>query len=565
MPKKLLPSFLGSLVLVGILCLGISQIKQADMTESLLYTDEEKSAETGSNSTQTVPFATSITSLPAITDLDDALGVPSYATIALTDPAITVEEVGILLEAEDCSFTGMLEVEAFRYGFSGEGYLGGFACNEGDSVIAMVEVPTTQHYSISICVCADTEVTNALLLDGERVGIFTLSEDDSGSFVRVTFSDLFLESGEHTLSIEEIDGYFALDYFEITSYTEMYDIDYTMPSGLCDSNASDCAVTLMEYLTENYGTAIITGQYASSSSNTELELLYHLTGKYPAIRFGDLESYTQNSTADASDAIAASIAWAERGGIVGLMWYWDAPSGVSSVYASETDFSLSAAIPEDITAASLAKKTSEELDELLEKGSITEECRALLRDIDQVSEALLLLAEEDIAVLWRPLQEASGDWYWWGADGAESYQWLWELLYLRQTEYHGLHNLIWIWNGQSEEYLVDESMYDIASLDIYLSEDSEFSSRSAQFLSLYRMTAGSKLLALSEASSVPNANDMHRDSCIWSFFGLWYGEYLIDSDGYYNESYTTAEEMIILYNSELSLTLEDTADYFLGE
>ncbi len=493
--------------------------------------------------------------------LEEATGItgPNYPTVELDVPPIDEEHVEIRVEAEDADYTGLLEVESLRQGFSGEGYLTGFACNEGDSVTATIEVPAAQHYDLTISVCADTVVTNALLLNGSRVGEFTI--DQAGNFVRVTYSGIYLPEGEITLSIEEIDGGFSLDYFEITEYTEMYEMEYSNSYELSDENASENAKALMSFLSENYGNKVITGQYAATDSNTELDLIYQQTGKYPAIRFGDLQGYTENSTAEEGAAIQACLDWAERGGIVGLMWYWDAPMGVSSVYAEETDFSLASAVTEE----NVALLTQGEIDALLEEGTITEECHRILHDIDSIAEALQPLAEADVPVLWRPLHEASGDWYWWGADGAEAYQWLWELLYSRLTEYHEIHNLIWIWNGQSEDeaYLVDEGMYDIASMDIYLPADEAYSSRYEQYVLLSRMTGGKKMLALSECSSVPDMNDMFRDNCIWSFFGLWYGEYLIDEEGKYSENYTTAEEMIAVYNSEAAVTLEDTAAVFL--
>ena len=96
--------------------------------------------------------------------------------------------------------------------------------------------------------------------------------------------------------------------------------------------------------------------------------------------------------------------------------------------------------------------------------------------------------------------------------------------------------------------------YDIASLDIYMDKNSEFGSRYEQFVSLSRMTDGAKILALSEASTVPDLNEMFRDNTVWSFFGLWYGDYLITPDGKYCEDYTSADRMIAVYNSQGVIT-----------
>ncbi len=527
---------------------------------------------------------------------------PSYPSVPLKISPVIPTETDLRIEAEDAEYTGELTVEKKRKNYSGTGYLAGFSKRDGDSVKAKFEVPASQHYNITISVCADQPVTNTLLLNGEKLGDFKITESEH--FTRVTFSGIYLPEGEAELSIQETDGYFALDYFEIEDFSEMYALAYNGGYTLSDPSASKGAKSLMQFLTDNYGKKVISGQYTAGSSDTEPELLYHLTGKYPAIRFGDVEGYTDNSTADCGDVIAACERWAEAGGIVGLMWHWDAPTGVSTVYAKDTDFSLNDALPayevesvlvgettepttgesdaedaeseetlptnpylpeatEPVTAEpqyvdrfkfkmDVAMMDDKTIERNVQNGKLSKECAALLHDIDTVSAALKPLAEKDIPVLWRPLHEGGGDWFWWGASGSEPYRWLWDVMYRRMTKYHKLHNLIWIWNGQSAEYLVDD--YDIASLDIYMEKDQTFGSRYEQFVSLYRMTGGKKLLALSETSTVPDVNLMFRDNTVWSFCGLWYGDYLIGADGKYCADYTPADAMIAYYNSEAVIT-----------
>ena len=50
-------------------------------------------------------------------------------------------------------------------------------------------------------------------------------------------------------------------------------------------------------------------------------------------------------------------------------------------------------------------------------------------------------------MLWRPLHEASGGWFWWGAHGPDPFKQLWELMFRRFTEVHELHNLIWVYTA----------------------------------------------------------------------------------------------------------------------
>ncbi|MBQ2264323.1 MAG: hypothetical protein II341_02870, partial [Oscillospiraceae bacterium] len=226
---------------------------------------------------------------------------PSYPVVELEVPEIERIDTDIILEAEEAAYTGLLSVETLLSGFSGEGYLTGFNLNPGDAVEATCTIDAAQHYDITISVYADTAVTNALAVNGERIGTFTI--DESGHFVRVTFSGVYLPKGDVTLSIQEIDGQFALDYFEISDYDEMYQMEYRESYELSDPSASPNAQKLMDYMGMHYGAKVLTGQYAAGSGNTETDVIFQLTGKYPAIRFSDLAGYTKNSTAQKTDAI----------------------------------------------------------------------------------------------------------------------------------------------------------------------------------------------------------------------------------------------------------------------
>lgn len=38
----------------------------------------------------------------------------------------------------------------------------------------------------------------------------------------------------------------------------------------------------------------------------------------------------------------------------------------------------------------------------------------LVADIDNISKLMQRMEDENVTVLWRPLHEASGGWFWWG-------------------------------------------------------------------------------------------------------------------------------------------------------
>ena len=47
-----------------------------------------------------------------------------------------------------------------------------------------------------------------------------------------------------------------------------------------------------------------------------------------------------------------------------------------------------------------------------------EDYALLLRDIDAIAVELQKFEDAGVPVIWRPLHEAQGGWFWWGAQGA---------------------------------------------------------------------------------------------------------------------------------------------------
>ena len=70
------------------------------------------------------------------------------------------------------------------------------------------------------------------------------------------------------------------------------------------------------------------------------------------------------------------------------------------------------------------------------------------------------------------------------------------------------------------------------------------------------------MLALGECSSVPGIDEMVRDNSIWSFFGLWYGDYLGSVSGNVTDVYTSEDDLVKMYNAEISVTLDRYAGVY---
>jgi mannan endo-1,4-beta-mannosidase len=140
-----------------------------------------------------------------------------------------------------------------------------------------------------------------------------------------------------------------------------------------------------------------------------------------------------------------------------------------------------------------------------------------------------LLQIKNIPVVWRPLHEAAGNiyeyngglaWFWWGADGAESFKQLWIYMF-EYFESQGLNNLIWVWTTQTkdDDFYPGDEYVDIIGRDIY--DVSDASTISSQFISVQERYP-TKMVTLSEFGSVAPISEQWSAGAKWSYFMPWY-------------------------------------------
>ncbi len=480
--------------------------------------------------------------------------ITEISEYVLSTSKIDQREYEQVIEAEDVSRPENIIAASDRPGFSGSGYITGFSAGGNEIIDFVFDIPTDQHYDISVCFASDSTAKNSILADNKNLFDFSCKEEMTGQFVIKNYYGVFYKKGKLTLSFQSVDGAVDIDYVKITNNKSIYSAGTDVPADL-NAPSSPSTQKLMRYLTDNFGKNIITGQYVSGKDNIELEKINEYTSNYPAIRFGDLGVYSTNPESkfnkETDDDIEAAIKWAQDGGIVGYVWHWKAPMNQPDVYSENTDFDLSLAYT-DIDVALLP---FEDIQKEYEEGNINAECLYILKDIDNIASQLKRLQEKDIPVLWRPLHEAGGDWFWWGEAGPDVYKWLWTTLFRRLTGYHKLDNLIWVWSAQGKDFYAGNHLCDIVAVDLY-DENKDNTKYYKQYQWLYSLTGGQKLIALSECGKLPDMELTFRDRAVWSFFGLWYGEYLLDNNGNLSEKYNTKEELQKMYNSNRTITLE---------
>ncbi|WP_303765854.1 glycosyl hydrolase [Ruminococcus flavefaciens] len=446
--------------------------------------------------------------------------------------------------------------------FSGSGFA--YLDQKGTTISVDVEVPADGLYELTICYCEPTDLNKKvqyLNVNGVNQGevsfpFNTKFEETSGGVVN-------LKKGKNTIELKAYWGYAYYDYLTLKPASEKL-TKLSPDRTLSNQNASDSAKRLYSYLCDTYGNHIIAGQqeycgehnYNINADPTtknyivdneaEFQYIEKTTGKQPAIRGIDLLAY--NSTSTWRDhAPERAIQWVnEYKGIATLTWHWNVPLEKGS---EETAFYVKSAA---------ATYTTFSISKALEEG--TWEHEVLLADIDVLATELKKLKEADVPVLWRPLHEAEGGWFWWGAEGPEPCKELYRLLYDKLTNEYGLDNLIWVWTGYtfptSAAWYPGNDVVDIVGYDKYNAADGmpNLSSISSTFYSLVQSTDCHKMVTMSENDSIPSVENLVNDKAAWLYFCPWYMNFLT------SEQNNPVDNLKEIYNSDYCITLDELPD-----
>lgn len=445
------------------------------------------------------------------------------------------KEVIITQEAENGTLLGNAKV--VKQGFYT--YVDGLQ-NDGDGVMVHLSVPESGFYDIVAHVKCGSYKENYVEVDGVRVG------NIAGTMILwgdVKLERVWFDAGDHTVAILKYWGWTQIDSISLVSSKQIDSDIYDVPSTLVNPNASENAKRLMSWLTDVYGKKIITGQYSDKGMHgDEMDAIYEATGEYPAILGLDLIDYTPSRVSHGTrgKSVDKAIEYWNKGGIVTFAWHWNAPEE----YLTGTWYS---AFYTEHTGIDIAKIMS---------GEDAAGYDLLIRDIDEIAVQLKKLKDAGVPVLWRPLHEASGGWFWWGAKGADAYIQLYRLLYDRLANVHGLNNLIWVWNGQSADWYPGDEYVDMIGWDIYAGEHA-YSSQSAVFLEATRVTDKKMMIILSENGTIPDIDLIFRDGTIWGSYATWSGDFVIDKNRKLSEKYTEKEMLIKMLTDPRAVNRDD--------
>jgi PKD repeat protein len=439
------------------------------------------------------------------------------------------------VEAENGTRAGGLTIGTSNAGYSGSGYVTNMA-NTGDNLTIPVTVPTVGNYKLVIRYNGPYGPKDQdVYVNG--VFVSSLNFPATTGFVDLTAGSLQLNAGSNTIAIYKNWGY--TDFDKISLYTVPLHDYTTVVAAPIDPAATPEAIALYNYLKLNYGKSIISGQttnyYMGISPNA---------AKKPVIRDYDFQHYTvgypyawDNATANHTfgwtdnGATEAAIKWYDstcQKGIVAFQWHWCSPfggtAGTNTFAPANTTFDVSKAVTIG-----------------------TAEYTAVIRDIDSIATQLKKLQVAGVPVMWRPLHEAGGAWFWWGTKGSAAALALYDIMYNRLVNYHGIHNLIWQWSTPEPDWYPGNAKVDMLGYDSYPGAYN-YGTQKLIFDQLYAIVDGKKMLALTENGPIPDPDALFVNDAKWSYFMSW-DELAAQQN--------SAAQLSLVYNHSKVITLDE--------
>lgn len=403
------------------------------------------------------------------------------------------------------------------------------------------------------------------------------SAADSGAAASTSESQATAESGDGQLlsnpialnSEGDIDMDTALayetDYEAMKAYFESREVDPTKPVSE-NAQTNEKTMEVWNYLRSVYGKQVITCQQMMGNECYEDLVFYNATNDLTAMKGYDFIFCTGSYHSD--DMIDEAIEWSkESGGLCAFTWHWnvpkdiDNPEGGYAFYTSEiTNFSQVNAVTPG-----------------------TKEYETVIHDIDLIATKIQRMESEGVTILFRPLNEASGAWFWWGLQGRDSatnevFQKLWYMIYDRLENYHKLTNIIWVWNGQNPHTAIHPNAFDIEGIDRYYDqEDISAEALSTYYEKCYGELAGydkycaelagmestGKMMALTECGYIPDPEGIKAANTIWLYYMVWNGDFIYETDA-------AGKAMVDLNgtphpNPKKGITNEMLAEYFSND
>lgn len=192
---------------------------------------------------------------------------------------------------------------------------------------------------------------------------------------------------------------------------------------------------------------VVSGQFTDFGEGSNLKIAEDIqaaTGHWPGLIGADYADFAHGSVTYRTPD-KTLLAYAKAGGLVTLSAHLPHPGGGG---LRDRDVDLS---------------------QLLVAGSAQN--LSWMRTLDSVAAGLTVLRDAGVVVLWRPLHEMNGDWFWWNGKDEASFIALWRQMFDYFTKAKGLDNLLWIYSpnmgAKAAAYYPGDGYVDMTGLDCY--------------------------------------------------------------------------------------------------
>lgn len=495
---------------------------------------------------------------------------------------IAVAETGVKYEFEDGTHESSIvpdeSSERWMDGASGGGFV--FIENGGEMASVKVTVDETGMYDVILGYSAPYgEKIHNLYINGVDQGQISCT---SKEWAETKLCSAKLTAGENEIAIKSSWGWTNLDYLMVEK-SVLPDIT-TFDRTLSDPQAIDSAQRLMNYLGDNYGSHVLSGQqeiykYGPHDFEYEFNYINETTGEYPAIRGFDYLNCNPlyGSEDGTTDRI---IQWVNNNqygnnGIATASWHINVPVDFTNYnLGDKVDWSQSTYKVWQDGSNNTVPATDFDTSKAVVEG--TKEYEYYMLCLEGLAAELKKLQDADVPLIFRPLHEAegsggeTGSWFWWGKSGSAVYKELWVLTYKTLTETYGLHNLIWEWNSYAYETSADwypgDEYVDLIAYDKYNCTDwstgqavlnHNDSAISGTFYSIVEKYNGKKMVAMSENDSIPTLNNLLEEKAAWLYFCPWYDGGSDDINFLTNSVFNKPEDLKEMYQSDYCITLDE--------
>ena len=492
----------------------------------------------------------------------------SATTIAAA--TISAYAAPTLYEAESQSGVDATSIIAAE-GFSGGKYVKP-ADASGMTFTVKVEETAVYDFTTKVFIKQYDWITSKIVVNGVEAGsLLTTPRNCDSSYV--ISASAKMKAGENKITVGNQS--IGVDYITVEKHP---DPEFKIGTAPVTPNASESARKVFSFLRENFMKKTISGMMISDQNfnydygnmkllkpgectpadsckysdaevswkgQTDIAEFYKRSGHYPAIGGFDMlfatgghheegwfKGYTENNLAMTEEL------W-EMGGIPTYTWHWKV--GKDTVFYTKDAYPNNGfnatgctdgvqGTSENNTCFNYTKAFKGE--QCKEINEASQEYKDIVADIDIVSSYFKELQDKGIAVVWRPLHEASGGWFWWGAGSPECHVQLYRLVFNRMVGTNKLTNLIWVWNINNDpKYGYDYSALnaawypgddyvDIVAVDIY-DPLINHNSGANYFNKIVSDVGTNKIIALSENGAIPDIDSVAEDKTYWSYWMTW--------------------------------------------